>query len=738
MATIKDFVTHHSANLKYDFTASIVVFLVAIPLCLGIGLASGAPLFSGIVSGIIGGIVVGLLSESAVSVSGPAAGMAAVVLAAIGELGGFNIFLLALVFAGFLQIMMGCLRAGFVADYIPSNVIQGLLCAIGILIIIKQLPFILTYASENKQLLVLLKDMSGNLNVHRLMALYDHINHGAIAIGSFSLLLLIFFDKTKNPTIKQIPGPIVVVIIGTIINELFINFAPALTQSSFELVNIPVSKSLSGFLANFQTPAWDGWRNPNVYLYGVILAAVASLEALLNLEAVEKLDKVRRYCSRNRELVAQGVGNTLSGLIGGLPITSVIVRSSVNIDSGSRTKMSTIFHGLWILLVAFLLPHWVNAIPLAALAAILIHVGYKLTNPKIYKKMYSQGVSRFIPFIITIVAIISTNLLTGVIIGLLVGFFFILRDNSQIQLDIINEKYPAGDIKRLVLPQHMSFLRKASLIAELDAFPENCRLIIDARDAKYIDLDILEVLDVFRKTQAPEKGIALNMLGFKDHYKLHDHIEFMNVTNYNTQSSLSPVEVLHILKEGNKRFILDKPIYRHLPNDVKASSYMQHPIAIILGCIDSRVPVESIFDMGFGDVFVCRIAGNVMNDDIIASMEFACQLAGAKLIVVLGHTFCGAIKAACDEAEGGHLRHLLDKIKPAIAAETVTTVDRTTDNPVFMANVTRLNVENTLSHIHGKSTILNGLITEGNVGLIGATYDIKTGVVSFHENGMTH
>jgi carbonic anhydrase len=722
------------SNLKFDLTASVVVFLVAIPLCLGIALASGAPLLSGLVSGIIGGIIVGLISESPVSVSGPAAGMAAVVLTAITQLGSFNYFLLALIFAGLLQILIGFLRAGFIADYIPSNVIQGLLCAIGILIIVKQLPFIITYTSDNYLLMDLLKDISGNLDVPSLAHVVDHINLGAITIGLFSLGVLIYFDKTKNSVMKQIPGPVVVVLIGSILNELFAIIAPTLTQSNYELVNLPVSHSLSDFFGNLQTPDWSAWKNPDIYIYGFILAAVASLEALLNLEGIQRLDKVRRYTSRNRELVAQGIGNTFAGFFGGLPITSVIVRSSVNIDAGSRSKLSTILHGVWILLIALLLPHWINAIPLATLAAILIHVGYKLTKPQIFKKMYLQGASRFIPFVITILAIILTNLLTGVIVGLLIGFFFILRDNAKIQLDIVNEKYPSGEIKRLILPQHMSFLRKASLVEELASFAQHSRLIIDARYTKYIDKDILEVLSTFQNTQAPAKNIAVNMLGFKDSYEIHNHIEFVNVTNYTTQSSLTPEQVMTILMEGNTRFTQDKPIHRELSRDVKASAYTQHPIAIILGCIDSRVPVESIFDMGFGDVFVSRVAGNVMNDDIIASVEFACMIAGAKLILVLGHTYCGAVKAACDNKEdGGHLSHLLDKIKPAIAAETTTTENRTSDNIEFLTNVTRLNVENTLKHIYGKSAVINRLINQGAVGLKGATYDIKTGVVHIHE-----
>lgn len=734
MASIRNMMSYKLSNFKYDATAGIVVFLVAIPLCLGIALASGAPLFSGIIAGIIGGIIVGTLSESAVSVSGPAAGMVAVVIAAIAALGGFNAFLVALTLSGIIQIIIGTLRAGFIADYIPSNVIQGLLCAIGILIIIKQLPFAFSYTSENQQLLDFLKDGAENLDIQMLSVIQEHINIGAIIISVISLALLIFFDKTKNSTLKLIPGPIVVVIIGTLINEFYAFYSPELTQYSTELVNIPVSSDLQTFLSNLQQPDWSAWRNPNVYLYAIVLAAVASLEALLNLEASEKLDKLRRYCSRNRELVAQGIGNTLSGLVGGLPITSVVVRSSVNIQTGARTKFSTIIHGILMLIVVLLIPHWMNAIPLAALAAILMFVGYKLTKPAIYKEMYSQGTSRFIPFIVTLITIVSTDLLTGTIIGLLTGFFFILRDSSRIQLDVVNEKHTSGDVKRLILPQHMSFLRKASLVSELDSIPDNSKLIIDARYTKYIDRDILEVIDVFRTDQAPNKQIALNMLGFRDKYEVHDHIEFLNVTTYDTQASLKPIEVLEILKEGNKRFINDSPIHRSLPDEIRASSETQHPVAIVLGCIDSRVPVETIFDMGVGDVFVARIAGNVINEDLIASMEFACHVAGAKLILVLGHTYCGAIKAACDNGTGGHLGELLGKIKPAIEAETTTHHHRDGGNTNFVTNVTKLNIENSLKQVFGKSAILNRMINEGNVGLMGALYDIKSGVVNFHED----
>ncbi len=718
---------------QYDLTAGIVVFLVAIPLCLGVALASGAPLFSGMIAGMIGGIVVGFLSESRLSVSGPAAGMIAVVLGFITQLGSFETFLLALVFAGFLQILIGICRAGFIADYIPSNVIQGLLCAIGILIIFKQLPFAFTYTADNHELLESLRASSTTFDLDALEDISQHFNLGAIIISTLSIGILIFFDKTKQTILKTIPGPIVVVIAGAIINEFYSSFWPDLAQYSSELVNIPLTTSLNSFCDLFQHPHWQSWSNPKIYLYGFILAAVASLETLLNLEATEKLDTIKRYVSRNRELVAQGVGNVFAGLLGGIPITSVIVRSSVNIQAGAKTKLSTIIHGLLILLVSIFIPHWINLIPLASLAAILIFVGFKLTKPYIYREVYRQGFDRFIPFIITVLFIIITNLLTGILIGLFFSFFFILRNNSKIQLDVINEKHPLGVIKRIILPQQMSFLNKASLVTELEDIRYNAHLIIDARYTKYIDKDILEVLETFKNTQAPSKMIALNMLGFKNHYDIHNHIDFINVTTYDLQSALTPTQVVEILKEGNERFIKDQRIHRSLLDDIKSMSASQHPIAIVLGCIDSRVPIETIFDMGVGDVFVVRIAGNVMNEDIMASMEFACHIAGAKLILVLGHTQCGAIKAACDDNPGGHLGDLLAKIRPAIEAEASTETDRTGNNINFITNIAKINVGNVIENIYSKSTVLNKLINDKEIGLIGALYDVRTGLVNFLE-----
>lgn len=730
MATLRKIKIYQRRYFKYDLMAGVVVFLIAVPLCLGIALASGAPLFAGIISGIIGGIVVGSISASPVSVSGPAAGLVTIVLAAIMQLGGFNVFLTAVLLAGFLQIIIGILRAGFIADYVPFNVIQGLLCAIGILIIIKQLPLAFTHPVQTEILMESLKEEAQTFSMSPLFYLFYHINLGATIISLISLFILIAGDKIKNDRYKIIPAPVVVVVLGILINETFIYLIPTFVQDSAQLVNIPVNTSLNGFLSELQFPSLQGFLNPNVYFFGALIAVISSLETLLNLRAAEKLDKRRRYSSPNRELIAQGFGNMLAGLVGGLPITSVVVRSSVNIQTGARTKFATIIHGFLLLSIIVVASKWLNRIPLASLAAILIYVGYKLSKISIYKDMYAQGFERFFPFVITILAIVFINLLMGIVIGLVIGFFFILRSNSRVRLDIIQEMHPSGIVRRMILPQQVSFLRKAGLIAELNSIPQDSQLIIDASHTEYIDKDILELIKEFKETQAIDKKIALNLVGFKQHYDIHDHIDFISVTTYDVQASLTPREVLKILQEGNQRFLKDQRIHRNLLHDIKMTSQGQHPIAVILGCIDSRVPVETIFDMGVGDVFCVRVAGNVISKDIIGSIEFACR-AGAKLIVVLGHTRCGAIDAACHGEENGYINQLLDKIKPAINSVKMNNPGLEKNDEDFLLEITKFNVTNSVQVLTEESEVLKELLAKETIGIVSAIYHVENGQVDF-------
>lgn len=719
-----------SHNLKKDVVASIVVFLVAIPLCLGIALACGAPIFSGILTGIIGGIVVGLLSESQVSVSGPAAGMIAVVIAALTQLGGFAPFLLALLIAGILQIIIGMLRAGFIADYVPSNVIQGLLTAIGILIIIKQIPLAFGYFPGTEALQASLQEAQENFSVVPLLGLMQHINIGVTIISIISLVLLATWEKLPFKFVKFVPAAIVVVIIAVLLSKLFYLF-PSIQLNKTDLINFPVNGSVAGFLSNFKHPQFSAWQNLNIYLYAVMIAIVASVETLLNLEAAEKLDKKHRYCSRNRELIAQGVGNTISGLLGGLPITSVIIRTSVNINMDAQTKMSAVFHGALLLISLLFFPQLLNHIPIAALAAVLIYTGYKLAHWKVFKQIYQTGMVYFIPFIVTVFAIVFTNLLLGIIIGLAVSAFFILRYNSKRRFVIVQEKHPSGEILRLILPEQLSFLNKAAIIASFKRLPKNSRVIIDASNSVYIDNDILTTIKEFSDSEAINKNILLNLEGFHAHYTINNQTKFIPVTTYDVQETLTPASVLQILQEGNQRFINNTLIHKNFRQQIKATSQSQHPLAVIFGCIDSRVPVELIFDMNVGDVFVVRVAGNVPDVDVLASIEFACEVAGAKLIVILGHTGCGAIKAACDGVKLGHVTELIQKIKPAIEMETTTQHDRNGDNAAFVNHVVSNNVNLTKNYILERSQILQKLINAGAVGMVGALYDVAQGTVAF-------
>jgi len=729
---LRHFRVYRKRALKFDLISALVVFFVAIPLCLGIALASNAPLISGLLSGMVGGIVVGLLSNSQVSVSGPAAGLAAVVFTAIAQLGSFDVFLLALIFAGLLQLITGSLKAGFFAEYVPSNVIQGLLSGIGILLILNQLPLAFTLTSSLTELKMHLIDSAERFSFKPLSDVSYHINSGAMIISIISFIMLIFFEKTKIKWLKAIPGTIVVVIFGITINEIFLASHSYLAQSSPQLVNIPRGEEFSDLVSQLTSPKWSAWNNLDVYIYGGILAIVASLETLLNIKAAEKLDTKHRRTCKDRELVAQGIGNTIAGLIGALPITSVVVRTSVNIQAGSKTKLSAVIHGFLLLFSILLIPGLLNRIPLCSLAAVLIFTGYKLTSPKLFKTVYEQGLDRFIPFLVTTLGIVILNLLSGIIIGLLVSLFFILKQNSQARLDIINEFYPNGATQRLILPQQTSFLNKASLIEELDAIPNKSQLIIDARYSKYIDKEILELIQDFQYEQAPRKQISLNLIGFKKEYEIHDHINFINVTTYDVQAALTPQQALNILHEGNQRFVDDTRIHRSLTIDIKHTSATQYPMAVVLGCIDSRVPVETIFDMSFGDLFCIRIAGNVVNDDILASIEYACHVVGAKLIVVLGHTRCGAIAAACDEPPKGnsHIPALLEKLQPAVEAEKAAGSEESNKDKQ-LHRVTELNVANTLKDIYLGSKVLKPKLKDNTVAMVGAIYDVNTGKVNF-------
>ena len=513
------------SKIKYDLPASIVVFLVALPLCLGVALASGAPLLSGVISGIIGGIVVGSLSSSHTSVSGQAAGLAAVVLASITQLGNFEVFLMAVLLAGIFQFVAGISKLGFIANYIPSNVIKGLLAAIGVILVLKQIPHAVGFDRVHQDDFTFLQK-DGENTFSELLNIFTYFSWGAIIISILSMLAMIYWDKTPMKKVKFFPASLFVVIFGVFLNFIFGKFIPSLYIDPSHLVNIPAFEGINSLIT---TPDFSSISNYSVWTVALTIAIVASIETLLNLEAVEKLDTHKRQASPNRELVAQGIGNTLSGLVGGIPLTSVIVRSSVNINAGAETKLSAILHGIFLLISVLILSPIINLIPLSSLAAILILTGYKLANVALFKNMYKKGLSQFVPFLVTILAIVFTDLLIGVIIGLFVSIFYILKSNFKNPFVLQNEVLHFNETLRLELPNQVSFLNKASIKDTLWSVPKGSKVIIDASNTDYIDHDVIEDIEEFKSTISIERDIKLNIIGLKYQYQLKDHIQFVNV-----------------------------------------------------------------------------------------------------------------------------------------------------------------------------------------------------------------
>jgi len=520
------------AHLKNDFPAGIVVFLVAVPLCLGIALASGAPFFSGMIAGIIGGIVVGVMSNSHLSVSGPAAGLAAVVLASITKLGAFETFLLAVFLAGAIQLLLGFLKAGAIANYFPSSVIKGMLTAIGIIIILKQIPHAFGYDKDSEGDFKFIQ-IDGENTFSGLINSINKIDLGATLICLISLAIIILWERPFfKKKLKLLPGGLVAVITAVVLNEIFIKTGHSLGVSGDHLVNVPVAGSFSEFLGFFTLPDFSQLTNPQVYIVALTIAAVASIETLLCIEAVDKLDPEKRTTSPNQELVAQGVGNMASGLIGGIPITSVIVRSSANLNAQAKSKMSTIIHGLLILICVTLIPTILNKIPLAALAAILLMTGYKLCNIALFQKMFAIGKYQWAPFVVTVVAIVFTDLLTGVGIGLFVSILALLYGNYKNSYYFHKEKHREGETILIHLSEEVSFLNKASIKLTLEHLPANTTVIIDAYDSHYIDYDVLELIRDFKDFQAPSKNITCKTVGFKEKYNIANTDNVQSIKEY--------------------------------------------------------------------------------------------------------------------------------------------------------------------------------------------------------------
>jgi carbonic anhydrase/SulP family sulfate permease len=732
-------------TLFRDAVAGTVVFLVALPLCLGIAQASGAEPIAGMLAGIVGGLVVGALSGSHTSVSGPAAGLTAIVAAQISGLGSYESFLLAVVIAGVIQVVLGLLRAGFIAAYFPMSVIRGLLTAIGVILIIKQLPHLLGRDV----------DPEGDMSVFRV----DHenamtemirsalrIHPGAALVGLSSLALLVIWDKVKVLKKSIIPAPFFVVLLGVGLSEALKHWAPAHERwhiGIHHLVQVPVVaewSELSGFLRH---PDFSQWLNPAIYVAALTIAAVASLESLLNLEAVDKLDPRRRDSPQSQELFAQGMGNVVTGLLGGIPVTSVIVRGSVNISAGARSKASAIFHGAMLALCLVFMPTVLNRIPLSCLAAVLLVTGFKLASPKIVRDMWAEGWNRFLPYVITVAAIVFADLLIGVVIGLVVSIMFILYSNLHRPLRHIVEQHATGDVHRIELASQLSFLNRAILNSALRKIPIGSQLLLDARNTVYIDPDVVDFIKEYQTRIAPAHEISVSLLGFENHSTIQDKIEYVDYSSRDLQRMISPPQVLELLKRGNQRFRENRPLTRFHTRQASATATGQFPMAAILSCIDSRAPVELIFDLGLGDIFTARIAGNIISDRVLGSLEYACKVAGAKLVVVLGHTRCGAVSAAVDLlAEGvsamsktgcDHLDAVTREVQQAIS-ESVLAEIRHADperKEQLITNVAGANVLRVVSEIRSKSVTLGALEQSGDIDIVGGVYNIATGEIKW-------
>lgn len=504
-----------------DVPAAIVVFLVAVPLCLGVAVASGAPPFTGLIAGVVGGIVVGIVSKSQLSVSGPAAGLTAIVAAAILKLPVMEAFFLAVVLAGVLQVVMGIFKLGVIGDYVPNSVIKGMLAAIGIILILKQVPYLVGYKTsfEGDEAFI---EASGENTFSSALHSLNHLTPVAVLIGLLGILILILFQTKwfrEKKIFNVLSGPLVVVLMGVAVNYFLSDIDHKLTIANAQLVSIPVATSTGEFISFFKLPDWSFLTNPDVWVTAVTLALVASLETLLGIEAVDKLDPLKRVTPPNRELIAQGTGNIISGLIGGLPITSVIVRSSANVNAGAKTKLSTIFHGILILLFVFFVPDLLNMIPLAALAAILIFTGYKLARISLFTEYYKKGWDQFMPFVITITAIVLTDLLKGVLIGISVGIFYIIRSNFRTAIFSVKNK----DHYLVRLRKDISFFSKPRLKKVLESIPAHSNVMIDLTKAEFIDKDIIDTINEYMAHASLKHiEVTINKSTYNESHKLVD------------------------------------------------------------------------------------------------------------------------------------------------------------------------------------------------------------------------
>jgi carbonic anhydrase/SulP family sulfate permease len=614
-----------------------------------------------------------------------------------------------------------------------------------VILILKQIPHLFGHDADPEGEMSFIQPDQQN-TFSELLELTRDIHPGAAVVGLLSLGLLMTWDRTKALKTSLVPGPLVVVLLAVGASFALDRFGGRWVINPSHRVQVPVAENATAFLSYLTLPNFSQLTNPAVYVAGVTLAIVASLETLLNLEAVDKLDPRKRHSPPNRELIAQGVGNSICGLLGGLPVTSVIVRSSVNLNAGARTKASAVLHGVLLLVCVALLPTVLNLIPLSALAAILIVTGLKLASPKLFKEMWRDGKYQFLPFVITLAAIVLTDLLVGILIGLAVSVLFILNSNLRRPVQRTVEKHLGGEVLHVELPNQVSFLNRAALEKVLREAPAGSHVLLDASRTDFIDPDVLSLIRDFKDNIAPAHGVSVSTVGFRERYQFEDRLEYVDYSTRELQEKLRPEQVVQILKEGNERFRSGRKLRRDLTRQVNATAGGQHPMAVVLSCIDSRTPSELIFDLGLGDILSVRMAGNVTSPRVLGSLEFGTTVAGSKLILVVGHTRCGAVTASVrlaasrdsiSEATGcQNLEPLVRDIQESVDADISQKFMELpqAEKDTCVDDVARRNVLNSVRKILEGSDTIRRLVDDGKIAVMGAMYDVNTGAVEFLED----
>ena len=708
-------------NYAKNAVSGVFLWLVSLPMSMGIALACNLPPISGLVAAAIGGIIVGILSPSKISVTAPAAGLIIITATALKGLGTKELLFISISLAGVFQIIFSLFRLGFLAGYFPTVVVRGMMASIGAIVFIKQIGFLLLSGHEVglNSLSLFTADFSSwddvykGINWSNLILLIP-----AIIIGVGHLLSGKKF-QTSNIQFLCVLSCIVFYVFLMMVNHDVLKDMSHLGALSVTSI---FKSDLKGaiFAASFQQ--WE-----HVLYYSMMLFFICSLESVLTLNASEKIDPHRAQCSKDRELFAQGAGNIVSGFLGGLPITTVLARTTLNIKSGANSRGATITQGVLIVFSIILLHKQFGLIPLPIVALVMMFVGYQLCSLEVLKQGMSQGFERSSVFLFTFLGIVFKGIEVGIFIGVLLSFFYVLKKHSQTKLNIYNENNSATETFKIILPENLTFLNVPSLVSELSEIPKGAKLVIDARYVNFLDQEVIELLDDFSKVSAKERGIAVNLLGFKENYELKDKIEFINVPTVETLARLTPLQAIKILMEGNVRFINDVSVHRHTKTEIDQTKEQQSPFAAIVGCIDSRVPVETVFDVGFGEVFCARVAGNVSNIDIVASLEYAINVVGSKAIVVLGHTECGAVKAACDKFTGGNITPLLAKISPSLLLAQ-------SKNPQnYVSAVTQINIANTILSCYSSSQGIKEKIISEEVLMVGGVYHVSSGKVIFYD-----